>query len=63
MAVMSEAGDSVMIDLRSADQSTYRALRTGDWVLIDGTPAPDRRHVIARDISRDDNRGAWTQAP
>jgi hypothetical protein len=52
-----------MIDLMQADQSTYRGLRVGDWVLIDGTLAPDRRHVIARDIWRDDNRGACMQAP
>jgi hypothetical protein len=63
MAVMSNHGDSIMIDLMEADQSTYRGLRAGDWVFIDGTLAPDRRHVIARDIWRDDNRGAWTQAP
>jgi hypothetical protein len=54
---------SIMIDLMQADQSTYRRLRVGDWVLIDGTLAPDRRHVIARDIWRDDNRGACMQAP
>jgi hypothetical protein len=63
MAVMTEGGDSFMIDLTSADQSTYRALRTGDRVLIDGAQAPDRRHVIARNIWRDDRSGAWTQAP
>ena len=62
MAVMTEAGDGFMIDLKSADQSTYRTLRTGDWVLIDGTYA-DRRHLIARDIWRADSRGAWTQSP
>jgi hypothetical protein len=63
MAVTTEVGGSVTIDLKSTDQSTYRALRTGDWVLIDGTLAPDRRHVIARDIWRHDSRGAWIQAP
>jgi hypothetical protein len=63
MAVMTEAGQSVTIELISADQSTYRALRSGDWVLIDGTVAPDRRRVIARGIWREDSRGAWTQAP
>jgi len=62
MAVMTEAGHGLMIDLQSADQSTYRTLRTGDWVLIDGTYA-DRRHVIARDIWRADSGGAWTQSP
>ena len=63
MAVLTELGDSIVIDLVSAEQSTYRALRTGDWVLIDGTLASNRRHVIARNIWRDDGRGAWTQAP
>jgi hypothetical protein len=62
MAVMTEGGDSFLIDLTSADQSTYRALRTRDWVLVDGTQY-DRRHVIARDIWRVDSSGAWTQAP
>jgi hypothetical protein len=63
MAVMTDLADSITIDLRDADQSTYRGLRTGDRVLIDGMLAPNRRHVSARDIWRDDNRGAWTQAP
>jgi len=63
MAVMSDHGDSILIDLMEADQSTYRALRTGDRVIIDGTLAPNRRHVIARDIWHDNNAGAWTQAP
>ena len=63
MAVMTDVGDSIIIDLKEADQSTYRALRTGDRVLVDGTLAPNRRHVIARDIWRDNNRGAWVQAP
>jgi hypothetical protein len=45
------------------DQSAHRALRVGDWVLIDGTLSRDGRQVIARDIWRDDGRGAWVQAP
>jgi len=52
----------VGIGLMQTDQSTYRGLRIGDRVLIEGTLAPDRRHVIARDICRDDSRGAWTQS-
>ena len=63
MAVMTEAGDSIVVDLMQADQSTYRALRTGDWVFVDGTLSRDRRYVIARDIWRDNGRGAWTQSP
>jgi hypothetical protein len=63
MAVITEFGESVAVDLMQADQSTYRALRGGDRVLVDGTLSSDRRHVIARDIWRDDSRGGWTQAP
>ena len=63
MAVTTELGTSIVVELRQADQSTYRGLRTGDWVLIDGTLSRDGRHVIARDIRRDDGRGAWTQSP
>jgi hypothetical protein len=63
MAMMTEAGDSIVVDLMQADQSTYRALRTGDWIFVDGTLSRDRRHVIARDIWRDNARGAWIQSP
>jgi hypothetical protein len=63
MAVMSNRGASIVIDLTQAEQSTYRGLRTGDWVLVDGVLSTDRRRVIARDIWRDDGRGAWIQAP
>jgi hypothetical protein len=41
IAVMSNHGDSILIDLMEADQSTYRGLRASDWVLIDGTLAPE----------------------
>jgi hypothetical protein len=58
LAVATELGTSIVVDLRQADQSTYRGLRTGDGVLIDGTLSRDGRHVIARDIWRDDGRGA-----
>ena len=63
MAVTTDFGDSIVIDLMQADQSTYRALRGGERVLVDGTLSSDRRHVIARNIWRDDSRGGWTQAP
>jgi hypothetical protein len=63
MAIMTEAGDSIVVDLMQADQSSYRALRTGDWVLVDGTLSRDRRHLVARDIWRDNGRGVWTQSP
>jgi hypothetical protein len=48
----------IMIAITDADQSTHRGLRAGDWVLIDGMLAPNRQHVIAGDIWRDDKRGA-----
>lgn len=63
VAVMTAPGVSIVIGLRQADQSAHRGLRTRDWILIDGTLAPDRRHVIARDTWRDDSRGAWAQSP
>jgi hypothetical protein len=50
-----------VIAITDADQSTYRGLRAGDWVLIDGMLAPNRQHVIAGDIWRDDKRGAWSK--
>lgn len=53
--------DCIMIAITDADQSTYRGPRAGDWVLIDGMLAPNRRHVIAGDIWRDDKRGAWSK--
>ena len=63
MTLATEAGDIIVVDLMQADQSSYRALRAGDWVLVDGTLSRDRRNVIARDIWRDNGRGAWTQSP
>jgi hypothetical protein len=63
MAVMTDRGASIAIDLVQADQSTYRGLRTGDRVLIDGVLSADRRRVIARDIWRDNGRSEWIQAP
>jgi hypothetical protein len=63
MAVMTELGDSIIVDLVQADQATYRGLRTGDWVLVDGTLSLDRRRVIAQEVWRDNGRGAWTQSP
>jgi hypothetical protein len=63
MQVMSGDGLSFAIDLTQADQSSYRGLRNGDWVVVDGTVAADGRVLVARDIWRDDGRGAWTQSP
>ena len=63
LAMMTEAGDSIVVDLMQAEQASYRALRMGDWVLVDGTLSRDRRHMVARDIWRDNGRGVWTQSP
>lgn len=63
MQVMSDTGNSFVVDLKQADQATYRGLRTGDWVLIDGTLSPDRRRVIAYEVWRDTGRGSWSQSP
>jgi hypothetical protein len=63
MQVLTEDGTSFAIDLTEADQSSYRALRLGDWVVISGVVSADRRRIVARDIWRDDGRGGWTQSP
>jgi len=63
MQVITDAGGPVTVDLKEADQSSYRALRSGDWVLVDGVMASDRRRVIALEIWRDSGRGTWTQSP
>jgi len=54
MQVMT-AGGTVAVDLGQADQSSYRGLRTGERVLVDGTVATDRRSVIAYAIRRGDS--------
>lgn len=63
MQVMTDGGSSIAVDLMEAEQSTYRGLRSGDWVLIDGVVSSDRRRVIALEIWRDSGRGTWTQSP
>ena len=63
MQVLAEGGASVAVDLREADQSSYRALRSGEWVVVDGLWAADRGEVIALEIWRDSGRGYWTQSP
>ena len=63
MQVLAEGGASVAVDLTEADQSSYRALRNGEWVVVDGLWSSDRRAVIALDIWRDSGRGYWTQSP
>jgi hypothetical protein len=53
MQVMTSGG-TVPVDLRQVDQASYRALRHGERVIVDGVVASDRRAVIAREIWRDD---------
>lgn len=63
MQVLTDTGASVVVDLTQVEQSTYRALRNGEPVVVDGVLAPDRRRIIAVEIWRDDGRGSWTQSP
>jgi hypothetical protein len=63
MQVMTQTGASVVVDLTEADQSAYRALRTGDAVVVDGLVSGDRRRIVAYDLWRDSGSGYWTQAP
>ena len=63
MQVLTSDGVSFAIDLREADQASYRALRLGDWVVVDGYISSDRRRIVAREIWRDSGRGEWSQSP
>ena len=63
MQVLTEDGVSFAIDLTEADQDSYRALRFGDWVVVDGYVSSDRRRIVAREIWRDNGRGEWSQSP
>jgi len=63
MQVVTDSGASIMIDLTGADQSSYRALRNGDAVVVDGYVSGDRRQIIAQALWRDSGRGYWTQSP
>ena len=45
-------GGTVAVDLRQADQDSYRGLRSGDRVIVDGVIATDRRSVVAYEIWR-----------
>lgn len=63
LAMADPAPAQTPVRVVGADQSTYRALRTGNGVLVDGTLSRDRRTVIATDIWRDNGRGAWVQSP
>jgi hypothetical protein len=57
---MTTGGGTVAVDLRQADQGSYRGLRSGDRVLVDGVVSSDRRSVIAYGIWRG---GAGVEAP
>jgi hypothetical protein len=63
MQMVTEGGESIAVDLTEADQSSYRGLRNGDWVVIDGVISSDRRRIIAQEIWRDSGRGYWSQSP
>ena len=51
MQVMTTGG-TVAVDLRQADQGSYRGLRAGEHVIVDGVVSSDRRMVVAQDIWR-----------
>lgn len=53
-------GGTVAVDLRQADQGSYRGLRSGDRILVDGVVSSDRRNVIAYGIRRG---GGGVEAP
>jgi hypothetical protein len=59
MQVMT-GGGTVAVDLRQADQGSYRGLRGGERILVDGVVSSDRRSVIAYGIWR---TGAGVEAP
>ena len=62
MQVVTDGGGSINIDLTRADQSSYRALRPGELVYVEGTVAPERNRIIARDVWRNAG-GGWSQSP
>jgi hypothetical protein len=63
MQVVTDDGVSFAIDLTQADQSSYRGLRNGDRVVVDGVVSSDGRRIVAQDIWRDNGRGTWIQSP
>jgi hypothetical protein len=62
MQMVTDGGGSINIDLTRADQSSYRALRPGELVYVEGTVAPERNRIIARDVWRNAG-GGWSQSP
>jgi hypothetical protein len=63
MQLMTDSGASVAVDLKEADQSSYRALRTGEPIVVDGVLSADRRRIVAQEVWRDSGSGYWTQSP
>lgn len=62
MQVVTDGGGSINVDLTQVDQSSYRALRPGELVYVDGTVSPERNRIIAREIWRNAG-GGWSQSP
>jgi len=62
MQIVGDGGGSVAIDLTEADQSSYRGLRMGELVYVDGYVSPDRSRIMARDVWRNTASG-WSQSP
>ena len=62
MQIVGDGGGSVAIDLTEADQSSYRGLRMGELVYVDGYVAPDRSRIMARNVWRNSASG-WSQSP
>lgn len=63
MQVMTDSGASVAVDLTETDQSSYQAMRNGDFIVVDGVFSTDRRRIVARELWRDSGRGYWIQSP
>jgi len=63
MQIMTDNGASITIDLTGAGQSSYRGMRNGDAVVVDGYVSGDRRQIVAQALWRDSGRGYWTQSP
>ena len=51
------------VELVETDQSSSRALRTGEPVVVDGVLSGHRRRIVAREVWRDSGSGYWSQSP
>jgi hypothetical protein len=63
MQVMTDSGASVAVDLTETDQSSYQAMRNGDFIVVEGVFSADRRRIVARELWRDSGSGSWVQSP